>query len=299
MTDPKPGEVAYRALQREARTTRRTTQELLELYALEGVLARLSRSPLRDQFVLKGGVLLAAFGNRRPTKDVDLAALGVSNDVDSILEMMRDILTAEPDVGDGLKIDGKSLSAEVIRDEDEYAGVRVSAKATLNTAQLSFRIDVNVGDPIYPEPADVTVPRLLGGEPITLRGYPLHMALAEKLVTALQRGTVSTRWRDFGDIWTLTRHHSIDGSDLQNAIAAVAKHRQTVMIPLPQALAGYAEIGQTRWAAWRRRTNNQSLPERFNDVVTAVIIFGEPVLEQTASGRSWNPQAGEWERHGK
>lgn len=85
MTDPKPGEVAYRALQREARTTRRTTQELLELYALEGVLARLSRSPLRDQFVLKGGVLLAAFGNRRPTKDVDLAALGVSNDVDSIL----------------------------------------------------------------------------------------------------------------------------------------------------------------------------------------------------------------------
>lgn len=53
MTDPKPGEVAYRALQREARTTRRTTQELLELYALEGVLARLSRSPLRDQFVPK------------------------------------------------------------------------------------------------------------------------------------------------------------------------------------------------------------------------------------------------------
>ena len=64
------------------------------------------------------------------------------------------------------KIDGKSLSAEVIRDEDEYSGVRVSAKATLNTALLSFRIDVNVGDPIYPEPANVTVPDCSDGEPI-------------------------------------------------------------------------------------------------------------------------------------
>lgn len=299
MTDPEPGEVAYRALQREARTTGRTTQELLGLYALEGVLARLSRSPLRDRFVLKGGVLLAAFGNRRPTKDVDLAALAISNDVDSILEMMRDILTSETVVGDGLKIDRKSLSAGVIRDEDEYSGVRVSATATLNTARLSFRIDVNVGDPIYPEPANITVPRLLGGEPIALRGYPLHMVLAEKLVTAVQRGTVSTRWRDFGDIWTLTRHHPVDGSDLQNAVSAVAQHRRAVMIPLPQALAGYAEIGQPRWATWRRRTGNQWLPEGFADVVTAVISFGEPVLAQIVSGLSWSPNTGTWELHGE
>ena len=142
------------------------------------------------------------------------------------------------------------------------------------------------------------MPRLLGGDSIALRGYPLHMVLAEKLVTAVQRGTVSTRWRDFGDIWTLTRHHSIDGSDLQNAVTAVARHRQAALIPLPRALAGYAETSQQRWATWRRRTNNQLLPEAFDDVVAAVTVFGEPVLAHTVSGLFWNPRVTEWERHG-
>src|ERR1035437_2247941 len=88
--------------------------------------------------------------------------------------------------------------AEVIRDEDEYSGVRVRLVGHLSRARIPFHVDVNVGDPFVPLPAQVEVPRLLGGA-ITVRGYPLSMVFAEKIVTAVQRGTVNTRWRDYAD----------------------------------------------------------------------------------------------------
>lgn len=114
--------------------------------------------------------------------------------------------------------------AEVIREEDEYSGVRVSMDAQLASASLPFHVDVNVGDPIWPAPSTVEVPRRRGGEPIVLAGYPIHMVHAEKIVTAVQRGVANTRWRDFGDIYTLSRRHPIAASDLREAIDAVAAH---------------------------------------------------------------------------
>jgi len=85
--------VAYLDLQRQARQAGRLTAELFQLYALEGVLARLAASPARDHFVLKGGVLLAAFGNRRPTRDVDLSAVELRNDAATVLDLVRSVLT--------------------------------------------------------------------------------------------------------------------------------------------------------------------------------------------------------------
>jgi hypothetical protein len=69
---------------------------------------------------------------------------------------------------------------------------------------------VNVGDPIWPEPAEIQLPRLLDGDPIALRGYALELSIAEKVVTAIQRGVASTRWRDFGDLYLVSRRHSFE-----------------------------------------------------------------------------------------
>jgi hypothetical protein len=60
---------------------------------------------------------------------------------------------------------------------------------------------------------------LICGEPITLNGCPLHMVRDEKIVTAVQRGVADTRWRVFGDIWTLSRNHALSGPDLQGRFA--------------------------------------------------------------------------------
>jgi len=295
VTRSTPAGAAYLDLQRQARQNGRLTDELLHLYALEGFLARLAASPMRDQFVLKGGVLPAAFGNRRPTRDIDLSGFDFTNDAATSLNLVRSVLTTPLPEHDGLTYQVDSASVEVIREEDNYSGVRVSATATLARARLTFHVDVSVGDPIYPEPTAVAVPRLRGGEPITLTGYPMAMVHAEKIVTAVQRGTANTRWRDLGDIWTLSRHHPTTGVELQDAIIAVAAFRNATLLPLDELLDGYDTIGQAKWAAWRRKNTYDWLPEQFGDVRGIVIAFAGPALAGHVNGQRWDPQAARWE----
>lgn len=119
--DPRAGagDRAYRELQARAKATSRNTQELLDLYTLEGFLARLAASDARDDFILKGGVLLAAFGNRRPTRDVDLAAQRISNAPASVLERIVGVCDMALPIDDGVHFGTAGATAEVIRDEDE------------------------------------------------------------------------------------------------------------------------------------------------------------------------------------
>lgn len=280
-------------LQREARATNRPTQELLQLYVLEAFLDRLSRSDDRASFVLKGGVLLAAFDVRRPTRDIDFQAEDLSNEADEVLARIQAIAASELD--DGVVFDTAAATAVVIRDEDEYGGVRVSMPAALAAARLSIHVDVSVGDPIVPAPNDVELPRLLGGS-ISIRGYPLSLAHAEKIVTAIARGTVNTRWRDFMDVAILARVHSIDGTELVTVVNAVSEHRGVPLVPLPQVLDGYGDIGQAKWAAWRKKQLlDDRTPEQFSDLIAEFVEFAESAVGGDAAGRRWNPQTSSWD----
>jgi hypothetical protein len=285
---------AYLDLQRRAKSTSRNTQELIQLYILEGFLARLAQSPVREKLILKGGVLLAAFGNRRPTRDVDFAGREIGNDEATVLALIKSVLAVQLSEVDGIEFAPDTATSEVIRDEDEYPGVRVSSTADIATSRNRFHVDVNVGDPIVPSPTFVSVPRLIGGNPIRLMGYPLHMVHAEKIVTAVQRGVANTRWRDFGDIWTLSRSRAVAGTDLQEAIREVARFRRAELITLGDVLDGYAGLAQARWAAWRRRQNRDELPSEFGDLLAEVITFAEPAITGDLTDMSWNPNDRQW-----
>jgi hypothetical protein len=283
---------AYLDLRRKARQDRRPVDELMQLYVLECFLARVAVSRFADQFVLKGGVLLAAFGERRPTRDVDLQAQAFDNEPAMILAAITEI--ADEDLDDGVVFDTSSAMTQTIREEDRYPGLRVSIAVQLATARLRFPVDVSVGDPITPAPAKVAIPRVLGGE-IIVRGYPLAMVHAEKIVTAITRGTTSTRWRDFADIYLLARHHGVDGDELSGSIREVARHRGTSLAPLEQTLDGYGAVGQPRWGAWRRKQLlDDRLPANFTDVVDTVIAFADPAITGTISTKHWNPATGTW-----
>jgi hypothetical protein len=287
-----PAGRAYLDLRAKARGDRRPVDELLQLYVLESFLERLAGSRFTEQLVLKGGVLLAAFGERRATRDVDLQAQALDNDPERIRAVICDIAAQHLDDGVLFEVDG--ATAAVTRDEDAYSGVRVSMGAELATARPHFHVDVNVGDPIIPAPQEVHLPRLLGGE-VVVRGYPLVMVHAEKIVTAVARGSVNTRWRDFADIYLLNRRHRLDGPDLDGSLHQVARHRQVELVPLARALDGYGELGQARWAAWRRKQQLEDrLPDQFAEVVFAVIEFADPVIAGAAAGLAWDPADGSW-----
>lgn len=258
----------YLALQRLARAEKRPTAELLQLYVLESFLRRLVRSRHDRALVLKGGMLLAAFDLRRATRDVDVLALKTDNDPAAVQRLIVDVTSVEAD--DGVEFLQDTITAAVIRDDDVYPGVRASLEARLATARLKFSVDFNVGDPVIPAPIRTAIPVLLGDENIEVLAYPKVMVVAEKLVTALQRGRASTRWRDFADLFMLVPGDLAD-DEIIEALRAVAKYRGVPLQPLGQVLDGMAKEAQARWATWRERQGAQErVPEDFATVLDAL-----------------------------
>ena len=279
----------YLALRQKARAERRTTDELLQLHALEAFIDRLSTADRGRGLVLKGGALLAAYDVRRPTRDVDLSAQHLDKAPDSIRELVQAI-SAEP------RMDGwayETASAETIREDDHYSGVRVTVLGQLATARVTFHVDVSVGDVVWPAPTTVTLPRLLGGQ-LAVRAYSIPMILAEKLVTAMQRGTANTRWRDFADVYLLTGTHGMRADVISQAIRRVAAHRAATLAPLSVVLRGFETLASTRWTAWVRKQGlADRLPLDFAAALSAVIGFADPLATDNCDG-DWHPTARAW-----
>lgn len=286
--DTRVGQV-YNDLRNIARAHRRDPAEYLTLYALEGFLVRLATSKVSGGFVLKGGVLMAAFAARRPTRDIDLAATGFPNDIPDVEARVREIIAQQPD--DGPVFDPDSVTGEEIRADADYTGVRVKLTVRLATARIALHVDVNFGDPIWPAPAEQALPRLLGGT-LRLRGYPDHMVLAEKIVTALDRGEANTRWRDFVDIAWITRTRRITYADQSTSLETVAGHRHTQLDSMRALLETMPDLAERRWQTWRRKQRLEATsPEHFADLLAECLAYAEPVLDHWAAGATWDPRS--------
>lgn len=281
------------AIQKLARSTGSNVQELQTLYVLEALLSRVAHSAYREDFILKGGVLLSAFALRRPTRDIDLQAASLANDISTVAARIGEI--AGISVPDGVTFDQASIVASVIREGDQYSAVRVKLVGILGTSRLTVGIDVNFGDPISPDPQIVDLPQLIDiGQPrVAILGYPLTMVLAEKVTTAIDRGVANTRWRDFADVYGLIRSHQVRGDELATSLAVVAAYRGICLRPLLPALAEMPGTAQTKWAAWRSRTSRQNdLPLLFSEVLEAVAGFADPIIYGGAG--TWSPRESSW-----
>jgi predicted nucleotidyltransferase component of viral defense system len=286
------GGTAYLDLQARARREGRPTGELLLLYVLERFLYRLSRSDHRSQLVLKGGMLLAAFDERRPTADIDLLARSAPNDVGTIAAVVRDVLAVEVD--DGVTFDVDGLRAQIIREVDRYSGVRITVPASVDRARHPLRIDVSVGDPVTPAPTAVSYPALLS-EPFDVIGYPLETVLAEKLVTMLDRGDTTTRERDFADVFLLTSRHQIDATRLLAAVRATGGHRQSVIRPLRTVLVHLATDRQPDWERFVNRSGlTDTVPTDYSETISHVTEFADPILSNDITSGHWDPQQSTW-----
>ena len=121
------------------------------------------------------------------------------------------------------------------------------------------------------------------------------MVFAEKIVTAVQRGTVNTRWRDYADIALLSATHDVDGDELSASIDLVATHRKAALIPLDEALAGYVEIAQEKWRSWvRKQRLTDRLPEDFAIILQEVLVFAGPAVRGTTTGQTWVHHLKRW-----
>jgi hypothetical protein len=294
LSEPRTPREVYRALQSQARNERRGTQELFEFYLLERFLHRLSISPYRDRFVLKGGLLLTVLGARRPTRDADVLAQGVGGDEDNLLAVVQEISGIAAD--DGITFDASAARAAVIREHAAYPGLRISVPATLGTARLQLRLDVNFGDPVGPR--EIEYPTLLAEEPIDLLGYPVEAVIAEKVETMISRGDANTRERDYADVLALSKVHPVEARRLRQALERTAAHRGTQLMPLAQTLDTLPTVRQRDWKAFLDRSRLTTMPESFEEAVAEVANFADPIIHNDPDLIRWNPSIGEWERRG-
>jgi len=282
-------ERAYRDLQKLARDQGRNTQQLFELYIHERFLARLAESRFADKLVLKGGMLLAVLDVRRGTRDADMLARGLASDERSLRAAINEI--ASIPMFDGVDFDTTAVSFATIREGADYEGIRLSLPASLGGAELKLRLDLSFGDPV--EPLRIDYPTLLGDPGIPLLGYPLESVIAEKADTMIFLGDANTRDRDYSDVYLLSQIHSIEAEPLRDALRSVAEHRGHEVRPLGPLLETLRESRQQPWEAFRARAGLPGLPERFADVVDAVVYFIDGLRDTRDA--TWNPATRKWE----
>lgn len=300
---PPPRNVAasvHQRLKNVAEKSGERFNDLLQHYALERFLCRLSASPHRNRFVLKGALMLRVWDVAaiRPTRDIDLLGR-TANEPDRIAAIVRDICKTEVDA-DGLEFDPASVGAARIAEEAEYDGVRATFNGRLGNARIAMQIDVGFGDRVTPEPIEIEYPSVLGTPGAKLMGYTPETTIAEKLHVMLQRGTLNSRMKDYFDIWALSRSRSFDGAVLSLAVRATCEQRGTSVSASPQALETDAINDRQKavqWVAFRRRLEASDAPETFVEVGTWVAGFLGPVLQAVAAGRTLNrrwPPGGPW-----
>ncbi|MCZ4103372.1 nucleotidyl transferase AbiEii/AbiGii toxin family protein [Streptomyces sp. H39-C1] len=285
----------YNDLRNLARRQGRSTDEVMVEYVLERFLYRLAQSPLGGKhFVLKGGLLLAQFGARRMTRDIDILARAFPGDDAEIVRRIAAI--AELEFDDGVAFDPTTLKTVPIREDDEYHGVRLVMVATIARARLKLQLDVSFGDPVTPSPQIIEYPQHLAAESFRLFGYPIATVIAEKLSTAVSLGDFNTRDRDYADLYRLISLNSLDGGELAAALTATAAHRGIDLQLLSASVTDLGERRQTSYAAWRRRQGPAAAgyPETFSVVVALVTAFADPLLGGETGARSWHADRGAW-----
>ena len=276
--------VRQRLLNR-ARSDKRPFNELLQYYAMERFLYRLSRSDHAGRFILKGALMLRVWRapEFRPTMDIDVLGR-TSNDEASIIAQIRDIL-ATPSPDDGLHFDAGSIEAERITEDADYAGLRIRFRATLDTARITMQVDIGFGDIIYPGPEEADLPVMLDFPAPRLLCYSRESAIAEKFEAMVALGALNSRMKDFYDIWLLSRQFDFDGARLTEAVRLTFNQRGTTMPDEIEAFTEtFAETKQIQWQAFHRRLGQDHVPASFIQVVGVLSIFLAPVSNHLSTG---------------
>jgi Nucleotidyl transferase AbiEii toxin, Type IV TA system len=287
-------------LQNHARATKRPFQELLQYYAMERFLYRLSRTPHRVSFVLKGALMLHVWEAplARATKDLDFLGR-LDNSLDNLEGVIRQVCAAEVEP-DGMVFDAATVKTERIKEDADYEGVRVRFVGLLGRARAAMQIDVGFGDVVTPGAETITYPTLLEFPAPELSGYPRETVVAEKFQAMVYLRALNSRMKDFYDVWLLASRYAFDGALLAKAIAATFANRDTAIDVAPIAFTpNFTEQGSTlaQWTAFRNKLPNTECPAKLSKLVTFLAGFLLPIARALASGESferhWSP-GGPW-----
>lgn len=272
-----------------ARSDKRPFAELLQYYAMERFLYRLSQSTHSKHFILKGALMLRVWESPefRPTMDIDMLGK-TSNDEANIVSQITEIinLAVEPD---GLNFDVDSIQSERIKEDADYQGIRIRFRGTLDSARINMQIDIGFGDIVHPCPEECDLPTMLDFTAPRLLCYSRESAIAEKFEAMVKLGILNSRMKDFYDIWLLSRQFNFNGSQLVQAILLTFKQRGTALSDNIVAFqAPFVEEKQIQWTAFRKRLGQEYVPSELVDIINQLSAFLTPVVETAQNGDAFD-----------
>ncbi|MBC8421192.1 MAG: nucleotidyl transferase AbiEii/AbiGii toxin family protein [Desulfobacterales bacterium] len=273
-----------------AKGSSRPFNELLQHFAIERFIYRLSKSPHADRFILKGALMLSVWSGpvSRPTMDIDLLGK-IDNSLEEIKAVMRE--TCKMDVeDDGMIFNEQTVSAARIAEDAEYEGVRVRIKGNLGNARVSLQIDIGFGDVIVPGPGKVAYPALLEFPSPELNAYTMETTIAEKYQAMVKLGVLNSRMKDFYDIWMLSRTFDFNGKVLAEAIERTFKNRRTDLTNDPAIFdPSFGKDGtrQVQWQGFIKKARLSNVPGDFGGVVAGIKMFLEPPVRYLAERRTF------------
>lgn len=236
-----------------AREQGRAFDVLLVRFALERLLFRLSLSAYRENYILKGGMLVTQWldHDNRETRDADFLGFGEA-EAEAIKAIFAEIMMTAGN--DGLEFDTGALVATAIREEMEYGGIRLRTAAYLERTRIPVTLDIGFGDALADASQSIEYPSLLDMDRPSIRAYPPATVIAEKFQAVVALGLANGRMKDFYDLWAIPKAMSIDEHALDAAIAATFERRGTPVprdcpVGLSEAMTQDADA-QRRWRAY-------------------------------------------------
>lgn len=254
-------------------------QSVLQTYMLEKLLERISISKYKDNFILKGGMLISAMLgiDSRTTMDMDTTIKGLPLTKDNITNIMDEICNIEIDDNVTLKIN----KVELIREDDDYGGYRITFEAKYNNEMpVIMKIDITTGDKITYKEIEYSFTLMLEDRKIQIWSYNVETIIAEKFEAIVKRGVLSTRIRDYYDVYMLinTQNKIIDKKTLKDAITLTAQHRGTNEIikdwkKIVEKIANDSKMRQQ----WKRYQKDNFYAEEieYNDLINAISKVGK------------------------
>lgn len=254
-------------------------QSVLQTYMLERLLERISISKYKDNFILKGGMLISAMLgiDSRTTMDMDTTIKGFPLTKDNITNIMDEICNIEIDDNVTLKIN----NVELIREDDDYGGYRITFEAKYNNEMpVIMKIDITTGDKITYKEIEYSFTLMLEDRKIQIWSYNVETIIAEKFEAIVKRGVLSTRIRDYYDVYMLinTQSKIIDKKTLKDAITLTAQYRGTSEIikdwkKIVEKIANDSKMRQQ----WKRYQKDNFYAEEieYNDLINAISKVGK------------------------
>ena len=273
---------------------------LLNRFAMERLLARVSTSPYAERFLLKGALLFALWYDapHRPTRDADLLGFGPDDEA-NLIATFRDI--AAMDLGDGIVFDPESVQAQAIREDNTYGGTRITLVSRIGSARCALQIDVGFGDAVTPGPQTVAYPTLLNDfKAPTLRVYPVYTVIAEKYQAMVMLGQANSRLKDFFDLAVIARRTELDCATLAAAITATFARRQTALpTQRPLALTKQFSGDAAKLRQWQAFLNKNRIDAAsLGDTVALLDDLLWPPTQVAATNSQataiWHPDSLRW-----